>query len=441
MRGTVTATVAMLAGLVMLGTVVAQAQVQPSAPRPAPPAATATPEVQKDKQVEGTVSKVDPLGRTVGVSTGLFGLLGATVQVADDTQILVQGQPSKLTDIQQGDKVRASYEVRDGKNLARSIEVTQKKAQQRSSRASLSADPVVPPGEAASSGARGGGTQPLRALAFRGAGRESAEDASGLRPARRRLTRPAAPAPAAPPATAATRGLRLLLRGQRLRAVAVHLRQLDLLVGVVEEVRLAVLVVGLVDRRPRRCRLYLHPRRLALHRRRDLESRLALDRRGIVRERDRPGLAHDDLTDSAESRDEAGRSGRPLESPGLERVRQRVDADRAPGRRLDKPAHHRDQLVVGRGGLGRFRVRPRGVVRGCRPPSHASCPPAALATLGRVPRRLAGLDVPTVTGDGGGPPGPRPRRRRRRREPAALSAGGPVSVSTAVSAEPSLMRR
>ena len=136
MRGSVTATVAMLAGLVMLGTVVAQAQVQPSAPRPAPPAATATPEVQKDKQVEGTVSKVDPLGRTVGVSTGLFGLLGATVQVADDTQILVQGQPSKLTDIQQGDKVRASYEVRDGKNLARSIEVTQKKAQQRSSRAS-----------------------------------------------------------------------------------------------------------------------------------------------------------------------------------------------------------------------------------------------------------------------------------------------------------------
>jgi Cu/Ag efflux protein CusF len=134
MRGSVTATVAMLAGLVMLGTVVAQAQVQPSSPRPAPPAAT-TPEVIKDKHVEGTVSKVDPLGRTVGVSTGLFGLLGATVQVADDTQILVQGQPSKLTDIQQGDKVRASYEVRDGKNLARSIEVTQKKAQQRSSRA------------------------------------------------------------------------------------------------------------------------------------------------------------------------------------------------------------------------------------------------------------------------------------------------------------------
>jgi hypothetical protein len=135
MRGSVTASVAILAGLVMLGTAVAQPQQQPSAPRPAPPAATATPELPREKQVEGTVSKVDPLGRTVGVSTGLFGLLGATVQVADDTQILLKGQPSKLTDIRRGDKVRASYEVRDGKNLARSIEVTERKAPQRSSRA------------------------------------------------------------------------------------------------------------------------------------------------------------------------------------------------------------------------------------------------------------------------------------------------------------------
>ena len=136
MRGSVRASLATLIGLAMLGTVVAQAQQQPSAPRPAPPAARTTAELPKEKHVEGTVSKVDPLARTVGVSSGLFGLLGATVQVADDTQILVQGQPSKLTDIQHGDKVRASYEVRDGKNLARSIEVTERKAPQRSSRAS-----------------------------------------------------------------------------------------------------------------------------------------------------------------------------------------------------------------------------------------------------------------------------------------------------------------
>ena len=128
MRGSVKASLATLIGLAMLGTVVAQAQQQPSA--------RTTADLLKEKHVEGTVSKVDPLARTVGVSSGLFGLLGATVQVADDTQILVQGQPSKLTDIQHGDKVRASYEVRDGKNLARSIEVTERKAPLRSSRAS-----------------------------------------------------------------------------------------------------------------------------------------------------------------------------------------------------------------------------------------------------------------------------------------------------------------
>src|SRR5262245_51828798 len=131
MRGGVTASLAFLVGLVMLGTVVAQAQQPPSAPRQAPPAATAPPDAPKSKQVEGTVSKVDPLAKTVGVSTGLFGLLGATVQVADDTQIMVQGQPSKLTDIQHGDKVKATYEVRDGKNLARSIDVTERKVSQR----------------------------------------------------------------------------------------------------------------------------------------------------------------------------------------------------------------------------------------------------------------------------------------------------------------------
>jgi hypothetical protein len=69
------------------------------------------------------VSKVDPLAKTVGVSSGLFGLLGATVRVADDTQIRIMGQPGTLADIKEGARVKASYEVRDGKNLAKSIEV------------------------------------------------------------------------------------------------------------------------------------------------------------------------------------------------------------------------------------------------------------------------------------------------------------------------------
>jgi hypothetical protein len=54
---------------------------------------------------------------------GRFGLLGATVRVADDTQIRIMGQPASLADIKEGAKVKASYEVRDGNNLAKSIEV------------------------------------------------------------------------------------------------------------------------------------------------------------------------------------------------------------------------------------------------------------------------------------------------------------------------------
>jgi hypothetical protein len=43
--------------------------------------------------------------------------------VADDTQIRIMGQPATLADIKEGARVKASYEVRDGKNLAKSIEV------------------------------------------------------------------------------------------------------------------------------------------------------------------------------------------------------------------------------------------------------------------------------------------------------------------------------
>jgi hypothetical protein len=111
--------------MALLGGAVAQAQTQSSPQRPMPPPAAATPapETAKEKQIEGKVSKVDPLAKTVGVSTGLFGLLGATVRVADDTQIRIEGQPATLADIKEGARVKASYEVRDGKNLAKSIEV------------------------------------------------------------------------------------------------------------------------------------------------------------------------------------------------------------------------------------------------------------------------------------------------------------------------------
>jgi hypothetical protein len=118
---------AMLSGLALLATSSVQAQTPPSQqPMPAPRSAPA-PEPPKERQVEGTVSKVDAIGKTVGVSTGLFGLLGKTVQVEERTQIRVQGQPAPLTEVKEGDRIKASYEVRDGKNVAKAIDVTAEK--------------------------------------------------------------------------------------------------------------------------------------------------------------------------------------------------------------------------------------------------------------------------------------------------------------------------
>jgi len=125
MRRGIVASVTMLVIVAVLGTGIAQAQQPPTPQRPIPPPGMAAPppEVPKEKQIEGTVSKVDASAKTVGVSTGFFGLLGATVRVGDETQIVVQGQPAALTEIKEGDPVKASYEVRDGNNIAKSIEV------------------------------------------------------------------------------------------------------------------------------------------------------------------------------------------------------------------------------------------------------------------------------------------------------------------------------
>jgi hypothetical protein len=118
---------AVLAAVTLLFTASLQAQPQqPGSQQPAPRSVPA-PEPSKERQVEGTVSKVDAMEKTVGVSTGLFGLLGRTVQVDDATQIRVQGQPAPITEIKEGDRIKASYEVRDGKNVAKLIDVTAEK--------------------------------------------------------------------------------------------------------------------------------------------------------------------------------------------------------------------------------------------------------------------------------------------------------------------------
>ena len=51
------------------------------------------------------------------------GIVGRTVEVNSGTQINVEGRQGSLADLQEGTKIRASYETREGKDIATRIEV------------------------------------------------------------------------------------------------------------------------------------------------------------------------------------------------------------------------------------------------------------------------------------------------------------------------------
>jgi len=87
---------------------------------PASPAAPASP---MPASLEGTVKKVDATTSTVRVSSGLLGLFPRTLEVTSDTQVQIEGRQAILTEVQEGAKVKASYEVRNGKNIATRLEV------------------------------------------------------------------------------------------------------------------------------------------------------------------------------------------------------------------------------------------------------------------------------------------------------------------------------
>ena len=115
---------ALLLSVLMVGALVAPVMAQSQMPPPLPPRdmgpVGAPP---RPLAVEGTISKVDPAGGTVAVSSGWFGLFGRTLQVTPETQIQVEGRQGTLQDVRQGAKVKASYEPRDGKNIATRIEL------------------------------------------------------------------------------------------------------------------------------------------------------------------------------------------------------------------------------------------------------------------------------------------------------------------------------
>jgi len=111
--------------------VMAQTQ-PPMTPSPAPAPGLTRGEIRSMGTMEGTLKGVDPGSGTVQVTVGLLGLIGRTLELAPDTQILVQGRQGSVADLRDGEKVRASYEMREGNNVATLIEIMSD-AQTRSS--------------------------------------------------------------------------------------------------------------------------------------------------------------------------------------------------------------------------------------------------------------------------------------------------------------------
>jgi ABC-type Fe3+-hydroxamate transport system substrate-binding protein len=70
-------------------------------------------------EIEGTIQSVDSMNNAVVLDNG------STLTVDQDTKIMVSGNEGKLEDLQAGGKVKATYEEKDGKNMASTLEVSE----------------------------------------------------------------------------------------------------------------------------------------------------------------------------------------------------------------------------------------------------------------------------------------------------------------------------
>ncbi len=68
--------------------------------------------------IEGTIQSVDPANSQVVLQDG------TTLTTDENTTITMGGNEAKLEELKEGTKVKASYEEKDGKNVASSVEVS-----------------------------------------------------------------------------------------------------------------------------------------------------------------------------------------------------------------------------------------------------------------------------------------------------------------------------
>jgi Cu/Ag efflux protein CusF len=69
--------------------------------------------------MEGKIQSIDTASKQIVLDDG-------TKLVCDDsTNIMLEGKEAKLDDLKEGAKVKASYEEKDGKNVAATLEVAE----------------------------------------------------------------------------------------------------------------------------------------------------------------------------------------------------------------------------------------------------------------------------------------------------------------------------
>jgi hypothetical protein len=82
---------------------------------------TARPSVGAPQRVEGEIKQIESTRTERGVLVG-----DVQLWVPPDTAILVNCEKALTSDLQQGMRVKAAYEVKDGRNVARVIEAQKK---------------------------------------------------------------------------------------------------------------------------------------------------------------------------------------------------------------------------------------------------------------------------------------------------------------------------
>jgi hypothetical protein len=110
------AVAALLAMIMIAGPWSAQARPPRSRMQVSPPPDAAS-------SIEGTVKKVNPAKRTIEVSTGASGHWEKTLELTSGTKIRDEGRAATLDDIQEGVRVKASYETLLGKSFATRIDL------------------------------------------------------------------------------------------------------------------------------------------------------------------------------------------------------------------------------------------------------------------------------------------------------------------------------